>query len=140
MNYYEEIFKKRLQEGAIYEKKASELICELNGVSLIKFNNDYRYDFKTSDGLKYEVKADKVALKTKNFFIEFEGYGKPSGIQTTKANFYILTNTKEYFKIDVNKLKILCEQHGYTGKVNISKTYGHLLTHDIIKNNSLLLL
>jgi hypothetical protein len=53
------------------------------------------------------VKFDKLAFKTGYFFIEYTGYGKPSGITTTKANFYILTDGKYFFQISVDRLKIL---------------------------------
>ena len=61
----------------IYEIIACEKICLLNNTTLLKFNDDYRYDFKTSDKNKYEVKTDELSLKTNNLSIEFEGYKKP---------------------------------------------------------------
>ena len=62
-----------------YEIIASEKICLLNNKKLIKYNDDYRYDFKTSDKIKYEVKTDELSLKTHNLFIEFESYKKQIG-------------------------------------------------------------
>jgi hypothetical protein len=84
------------------------------------------------------VKADEMALKTGNFFIEVVGYGKPSGITTTEANFYIISDTEIYYLIDVEILKkviidkpILTTQDGLT--------MGHIVKRNIIKENSILI-
>ena len=98
----------KLKKYQPYEELASEKICLLNSVSVLNTCNNYKYDFETSDGIKYEVKADEMSLRTNNFFIEFIGYGKPSGITTTEAKFYILTDTKIYYLIDVDELKKIC--------------------------------
>ena len=42
-------FLENVDKYHIYEIIASEKVCLLNNTKLIKFNNDYRYDFKTSD-------------------------------------------------------------------------------------------
>lgn len=48
------------------------------------------YDF-TSKGLKYEVKADRLAYKYggRTLFIEFECSGHPSGISSTEADVWM---------------------------------------------------
>ena len=60
-----------------------------------------------SDNKIYEVKTDEASLRTNNYFIEFVGYGKSSGIATTEAEYYILTDTKIYYLINV-ELKTIC--------------------------------
>ena len=100
-----EFFLIKLKQYQPYEEIASKKICVLNGVSVLNTCNNYRYDFQTSDNIKYEVKCDEASLKTGNFFIEFIGYGKPSGITTKEAKFYILTDTKIYYLINVEELK-----------------------------------
>ena len=67
-------FLENVDKYHIYEIISSEKICLLNYTKLIKFNNDYRYDFKTSDKIKYEVKTDELSLKTNNLFIGFKFY------------------------------------------------------------------
>ena len=104
----------KLKKYQPYEELASEKICLLNSVSVLNTCNTYKYDFETSDGIKYEVKADEMSLRTNNFFIEFIGYGKPSGITTTEAKFYILTDTKIYYLIDVDELKKICIDNEYS--------------------------
>jgi hypothetical protein len=126
-NYYTEVFLKLLDESKQYEQKASALISEICHVGILNFNNDYKYDFITDDNIKYEVKADKMALKTQNYFIEFEGYGKLSGISTTEAHFYILSNTVNYYLISVEKLKYICNKYGVIKKVKINDTFGFVI-------------
>ena len=89
-----ETFLKNVDKYHIYEIIASEKICLLNNTKLIKFNNDYRYDFKTSDKIKYEVKTDELSLKTHNLFIEFESYKKYSmnKLFVFKLNSSVLTS------------------------------------------------
>jgi hypothetical protein len=77
------------------------------------FNNNYEYDIKIiKNGLitTYEVKSEKLAFKTGNFCIEYFCRGKPSGISTTKADYYfiyVIENEYKYkvFKIPVMKIK-----------------------------------
>ena len=98
-------FLKNVDKYHIYEIIASEKICLLNNIKLIKFNDDYRYNFKTSDEIKYEVKTDELSLKTNNLFIEFESYEKPSGVIISKSHYYIFCNTIDYYLIETQKLK-----------------------------------
>ena len=118
----------------IYEIIASEKVCLLNNTKLIKFNNDYRYDFKTSDKIKYEVKTDELSLKTNNLFIEFESYKKPSGISSSKAHFYIFCDTIDYYLIETQKLKnILCNiENKKIVSTKDKLTFGFLLRKEII--------
>lgn len=58
---------------------------------------------------KIEIKEDQMVSKTGNLFIEIESRGKPSGILTSKADFYIfvaiLKDTVDLFKIPLKELK-----------------------------------
>jgi hypothetical protein len=127
----------KLAESKQYEIKASELISAHFNVDILNFNDDNKYDFKASDGLLYEVKADKMSLKTGNFFIEYEGYGRPSGISVSIANYYILSNTEQYYLISSVILKELCEIHGVPSKVRINDTFGFLIKCAIVITNSI---
>ena len=72
--------------------------------------NNYRtmhYDVKLSNGddeIPIEVKADHKSRQTGNFFLEFQQYGKASGIATTKAKHYIFTDTANYYMVSVCSL------------------------------------
>ena len=102
-----ETFLKNVDKYHIYEIIASEKICLLNNTNVVKFNNDYRYDFKTLDKIKYEVKTDELSLKTNNLFIEFESYKKPSGIILSQSHYYIFNDTINYYLIETQKLKTI---------------------------------
>ena len=128
----------KLKKYQPYEELASEKICLLNSVSVLNTCNTYKYDFETSDGIKYEVKADEMSLRTNNFFIEFIGYGKPSGITTTEAKFYILTDTKIYYLIDVDELKKICIDKPILTTAD-GKTMGHIVKRAVIKENSIII-
>jgi hypothetical protein len=47
---------------------------------------------------------DHKSRQTGNFFLEFQQYGKASGIATTKAKYYIFTDTVCYYMVSVYKL------------------------------------
>ena len=81
--------------GQYYEQEAQRIICARNGVSVIATQTNenyktYNQDFTSSDGNKFEVKADIASLKTGNVFIEFKQGEKLSGISITTADFHII--------------------------------------------------
>ena len=127
-------FLKNVNKYHIYEIIASEKICLLNNTQLIKFNNDYRYDFKTSDKIKYEVKTDELSLKTNNLFIEFESYKKPSGISSTKAHYYIFSDTIDYYLIETQKLKTILSniENKKIVSTKDKQTFGYLIHKEVI--------
>ena len=101
-NFYDNL--KRFQK---YEVTASELIKKYHNVEITKFCNNNRYDFKDSSGVKYEVKCEPSSISTNNYFIEFFAYNKPSGISTTKADYYIFSDMTNFYMISVDELKAL---------------------------------
>jgi len=120
-----------LKKAEPFELEAIKKVNILNGVSLKMRCDNKDYDFMTSDNKTYEVKNDMMASKTKNFYIEFMSYNKASGIETTKAEYYILIYDKNiYYLIDVIKLKTLILSHEvkFQKRVNKDKTgYGYLI-------------
>ena len=107
--YHYKLFLKLKQENKKYETEASRRINEKYNVTTTKFNDTFAYDFITSNGLKYEVKADKASEKHGNFFIEFLQFNKPSGISITESDYYIITDTKNYYLILVDDIKAIIE-------------------------------
>ena len=103
-------FYKELKESQIYEKLAAKKICVKNHVEIDHFCENYKDDFQTSDGLKYELKHDKASVVTGNFFIEYASNDNPSGITSTQANFYIINSNNEYYLIDVEKIKLMINE------------------------------
>ena len=129
-----EAFLKNVDKYHIYEIIASEKICLLNNTQLLKFNNDYRYDFKTCDKLRYEVKTDVISIKSNNLFIEFESYKKTSGISISKANYYIFCDTIDYYLIQTQKLKEILNNIENKKIVSTKDklTYGYLIKEQLI--------
>ncbi len=120
-------FFENLRKYQPFEIIAGEKICKLNNVNILNTCNNYKYDFQTDDNLKYEVKTDAMSLKTNNFFIEYYGYKKMSGISTTEANYYIINDTNIYYLISVTKLReITLKSKTLTTKDG--STSGHILS------------
>ena len=87
----------------------------------MKWNNDFRYDLMLGqikekqvadilENKKIEIKTDYLAHKTGNIAIEYESRGKPSGIATTEADYYIYIIPHALIKdtmliLDVKELK-----------------------------------
>jgi signal recognition particle subunit SEC65 len=73
-------------------EKEIENILENRGYTVLEFCNDKRYDLlleKNGRKVAVEIKEDFTCEKTGNVGLEFGCRGKPSGISTTEADFYI---------------------------------------------------
>jgi ribosomal protein S4E len=89
----------------------------------LKYNSDFKYDleFGVLEGetwfdeivsnRKFEVKTDRLSVKTGNIYIEYESRGKPSGIATTQADYWVykVTETKAIV-IKTEELKTIVRQ------------------------------
>jgi hypothetical protein len=87
------------------------------------------FDFKMSNGVEFEVKADYRSLTTGNFFIEFWGFDKPRGISITTAHYHIITDKTNYYMIKTKRIRELIENNNYYvyRMKNISGTKGYLV-------------
>jgi hypothetical protein len=124
-----------------YEMEASKKIESKFNVNILNFCNKYEFDFIDSNLIKYKVKCDKVSEITNNFFVEFKGYGKASGI-TTKANYYIFYNAKgNFYLISVAKLKRTIKEIENIKVIPTKdkQTYGYLIKTDTIIKCSIIL-
>jgi len=131
-NYFYEKFVKPYQK---YEEEASERIKKHLNVEIVKFNNNNEYDFIDSNEIKYEVKYDGYSNTSNNFFIEFLGYGKPSGITVSQAKYYIITDGNLYLLILTKKLKKLIKNC----PIKFTKdglTAGYIISKNIIISQS----
>ncbi len=79
-----QLFNKNIVLYKKYEILASERIKDKYNVDVKKWCDNNKFDFMTSDNIKYEVKCEPSSLKTFNCFIEYFAYGVPSGISITK--------------------------------------------------------
>ena len=86
-------------------------------------NDDNRYDIKGIIGdreVTFEIKEDIRCADTGNVVVEFESRGKPSGICTTKADFWVFRVHEGYRECDIhhymigtNRLKRIINEHKY---------------------------
>ena len=85
---------------------------ESRGMKLLDWNDTDEYDFLMqykNHKLTFEVKAD--FYDTDNMIFEFEYKGSPSGIATTKAEWFIyyFHKTNQIWIIKTSKLQYLCK-------------------------------
>lgn len=131
-------FKSDLKLGNEGEKIVVNFLVS-NGHKFVNSNNDNQYDVKMLINGKektYEIKTDvKVAplFDTGNIFIEYESRNKPSGILTTKADWFVtyFPFLKEIWFIKTKKLKKLITENKFpifsnAGDIG-SATHGYLI-------------
>jgi len=85
-------FRKDLSTAKNTEQEIAQLLLYKYGAIVKEYRTDSKYDLLASiNGVDYtfEIKEDFLSGKTGNFAIEFSCRGKPSGISTTEADFYI---------------------------------------------------
>ena len=132
-------FIKDLNENMIYEQISADKICIRNNTTIQYVCSNYEYDFMTTDGISYEIKCDKASNKTGNFFIEFLGRNNaPSGISSTKADYYIITNSINYYMIQTNVLKSLCKNKRILTLKDKSAS-GFIIPCSVIIENSIII-
>ena len=88
----------------------------------MKYNSDFRYDLKVGvdaenefasilENSLVEVKYDLQVGNTGNLFVEFESRGKPSGLATTEALWWVFKISETlYITVDVDDLKEICRK------------------------------
>jgi len=132
-------FKKCLKIGQIFEKKAQLKIVEYykNKYFIEHENDTYEYDFKLSNEKTYEVKYCSLSNGYNTIFLETVAFGKPSGINKTKANYYIFViNCKDgllFLKIKVKNLIKIITKNLYCKYFKDIKNEGYVIDIDIIK-------
>lgn len=124
MSNYEK-FKKDLSLGQKGERVIAEYLQKYHGVMDIQFNDDYKYDikgFKNGKELTFEVKTDRYEyfkkIKTYNMFIELTCSNKPSGINSTQADYFIYyyPDLEVFYFISTNDLRKLIETSNFDKK------------------------
>ena len=91
-------FQKDLTFGTKYEEIFLNEYINYETYTRPETINMLYYDFLINNTTKYEIKADRIAFKTRNLCIELYNYGKPSGLNITQADYYI------YFIINNNNI------------------------------------
>jgi hypothetical protein len=134
-------FKKCLKIGQIFERKAQLKICEYykNKYFIVNENDNYEYDFLLSNWKTYEVKYNSLSNGYSTIFLENVAFGKPSWINTTKANYYIFViNCNDgllFLKIKIKNLIKIITKELYCKYFKDSKIEGYVIQVDIIKQN-----
>lgn len=105
-------FTKDLAFGKMWEATAMSIV---GGGTPAPEGRFKPYDF-INNGIKYEVKADRLAYKYggKTMFVEYECGGQPSGISSTEADvwMYFMVNPNGSYKVfcvPVEDLKEWCK-------------------------------
>lgn len=97
----------------------------------MNFNNDFRYDLEVGkegerivDSLfkdkLLEVKRDSWVAKSGNIAIEYESRGKPSGIATTEADYWVIIFSGDYkdkviYIFETERLKEIARRYYING-------------------------
>lgn len=104
-------FEKDLELGKRKERELADLLIKRGKVHQIKFNDDYRFDLRvyTSELKSYtiELKTDMTYERTGNIGVESACRGKPSGINTTEADYWVFALKEDFFLIPTPTLKRL---------------------------------
>jgi len=133
------LFKKCLKIGQIFEKKAQLKIIEYykNKYHVDHENDNYEYDFMLSNGKYYEVKYCSLSNGSNTIFLETVAFNKPSGINKTKANYYIFViNCKDgllFLKIKVKTLLKIIKKNLFSRYFKDDKKSGYVIQVDILK-------
>jgi hypothetical protein len=137
------------------EREVADLLVKNFGVEILSFDNTNKYDILVSwmtniqhwtldephwHNVKIEVKEDFIGERTGNVGLEYECRSKPSGIQTTEADYYIYKlHTKDhgiqFVMHDINAIKKMVEDKLYFRIVNGgdegSNSMNYLFKYDV---------
>lgn len=135
-------FKKDLEIGQTFERLSQDRIIKYyeSKYNVIEICEDYRYDFKLSNNMTYEIKYERLSLKTGNVFIEYMAFNKKSGIDKTIADYYIIVLPinhldNHFLLIEVEALKNIISNKKYSRKHTDKLKSGYIFSKDeIIKN------
>jgi hypothetical protein len=133
------------KKGRPFEELAQQLICNTNNVTVIldvvHNHKECKFDFQTSDGIKYEVKADTRSKDTGNFYVEFkQSFNKgdsytDSGIHDSDAQYWVLLYRDSFYVIPKTVLLEECinYQRKKCCKLGAVYTIGYIIPVEKIK-------
>ena len=128
-------------------KKGEEIEYKLLEYLQKKYPKAYKMEgnFKDFDievpekDIKIEVKRDIGSQESGNFFIEYECNYKPSGISTSKANYWVIYDEGSYTWVKISVLKSICLIYGNTWKGfpngGLSTVGGYLIPKHTLKEH-----
>jgi hypothetical protein len=118
-------FVKDLPIAKATEIETAGVLKKLYDAEILEYNNTNAYDISTKINgslITFEVKEDFLCEFTGNVGLEYECRGKPSGINTSQADYYIYklhTNHGiEFVMFRTGTLKQMIAEHKYFRVVN----------------------
>jgi hypothetical protein len=135
-------FKEALKHGNIVEKIFLNRLRNKYPKSILIEGSFKDFDIYVPEtNTKYEIKSDIKSNETGNYLIEVEHYGKPSALLTTKADYWIFYDEKNWVCTEPNKIKDLILLNGYkqvktTGIGDIHYKLCYLVRKDDIESIS----
>ena len=109
-------WKESLKIGEDFEKFVMQEIKTKLALSVVKNEvaaNLKLYDLTLENGKTVECKCDERAEESKNICIETHCEGKESGILTTTADYWLITDKAKGFLIKTSELR-RCIEEGFT--------------------------
>lgn len=109
-------WKESLEIGENFEKFIINDIKTKLGLNVVKNEVAIKYklyDLTLENGLTIECKCDERAKDTKNIYIETHCEGNESGILTTSADYWLITDNVQGFLIKTIELR-KCIEEGHT--------------------------
>jgi len=136
-----------LSEGNKGERVVAEYFNKNFGLDDIKYNDDSKYDFvgvKNGKSIYFEVKTDRYEyfknIDTYNIFVEVTCSGKPSGILTSKADFFVyyFPDKEIFYIIPMDELRMLVIKENDIELKDMSgdggRTEGYLINRNFYKD------
>ena len=105
--------------GLPMEIMAQNIIKRDYGVQITETCNNADFDFKDSNNITYEIKADRRSISTHNFFITYAQQTlanselQPAGISKSKADYHMLMYGESFYKIKTADLRFLIFKNAY---------------------------
>jgi hypothetical protein len=98
-----------LQFATVYERRVLDIVEHTRAEFAPKGCKEYDLRTQLNDDpeVSFEVKADRYAARTGMFVIEYMCRGRPSGISTSTADFwvYFIDGTNKYMMIPTERLR-----------------------------------
>jgi hypothetical protein len=124
-----EIWHKLKEQGAEAEEQVQLLYSDIHNDNTVRIQTEknykkMRYDIKTEQGRKIEVKNDIRAMITGNIYIEmYDKHRHPSGLNITNSTLHVIKADNIFYEISTALLKekikngryYLYEKYGYNG-------------------------
>jgi hypothetical protein len=128
------------------EREVAALLTKVYDAEILAYEDTNKYDILArinNVNYTFEVKEDFIGERTGNVGLEYSCRGKPSGITTSEANFYVYKlHTKnhkiQFVLFNTNSLKKMVANKEYFRDVNGgdpgSNSLNYLFRYDIFIN------